>query len=298
MLTPAADARADESASERINFDFSQKVVIDTNAMEWVGSPCDGVRRKPLSREFAESGQTTSVVSFAPGSSFNPHTHPLGEEIIVLDGVFSDENGDYAAGSYLRNPPGSRHQPFTREGCLLFVKLDQFDPADGRQTVIDTRSAAWLPGQGGLEVMPLHEFEHDLHTAVAFGVLPLFAFANAGISLAGISPAYLFHPVPLGILTGLFVGKQLGVFLFCAAAIKLGIARLPDDAGWAALYGVSVLSGIGFTMSLFIGGLAFENVELDTKMLFDERLGIIVGSLLSAVVAYLVLDRSLPRAPR
>lgn len=165
MLESTANRPQDAGDPDRINFDFAQKVVIDTNEVEWVGSPCDGVQRKPLSREYAERGQTTSLVRFAPGSSFSPHAHPLGEEIIVLDGVFSDENGDYAAGSYLRNPPGSRHQPFTNEGCLLFVKLDQFDPADGRQTVIDTRSAAWLPGQGGLEVMPLHDFEHE-HTAL------------------------------------------------------------------------------------------------------------------------------------
>ncbi len=165
MSVLARNADSNGSASERINFDLSQKVVINTNEMQWVDSPSGGVQRKPLSREFAESGQTTSLVRFAPGSSFSPHTHPLGEEIIVLDGVFSDENGDYPAGSYLRNPPGSRHKPFTREGCLLFVKLDQFDPADSRQTVIDTYSTAWLPGQGGLEVMPLHEYEHE-HTAL------------------------------------------------------------------------------------------------------------------------------------
>ncbi len=151
--------------NEALNFDFSQRVVIETDQMDWIGSPCDGVQRKPLSRQFAESGKTTSLVRFAPGSSFSPHSHPLGEEIIVLDGVFSDQHGDYGQGSYLRNPPGSSHKPFTREGCLLFVKLDQFDPEDRQQTVIDTNTAAWLPGQGGLEVMPLHSFEHE-HTAL------------------------------------------------------------------------------------------------------------------------------------
>ncbi len=151
--------------NEALNFDFSQRVVIETDQMDWIGSPCDGVQRKPLSRQFAESGKTTSLVRFAPGSSFSPHSHPLGEEIIVLDGVFSDQHGDYGQGSYLRNPPGSSHKPFTREGCLLFVKLDQSDPEDRQQTVIDTNTAAWLPGQGGLEVMPLHSFEHE-HTAL------------------------------------------------------------------------------------------------------------------------------------
>ncbi len=148
-----------------LNMDFSEKVVIDTNRMDWSGSPCDGVMRKPLAREFPEHGHATSLVRFAPGSRFSPHAHPLGEEIIVLDGVFSDEHGDYGKGSYLRNPPGSQHQPFTREGCLLFVKLEQFDPRDSRRVVIDCNDEPWLPGQGGLEVMPLHAFEHE-HVAL------------------------------------------------------------------------------------------------------------------------------------
>lgn len=142
---------------------------------------------------------------------------------------------------------------------------------------------------------PLKSLEHDLHQAVAFLVLPLFAFANAGVNLSGVSFESLLHPVPLGIALGLFVGKQVGVFAFCALAIRLGIARLPDGAGWASLYGVSVLTGIGFTMSLFIGGLAFEDRPLDTALLFDERLGILLGSVLSGVVGYLLLRRSLPR---
>ena len=136
---------------------------------------------------------------------------------------------------------------------------------------------------------PLRELEHDLHTVVAYGVLPVFAFANSGVSFAGVTFGDLLHAVPLGIAAGLFIGKQAGVFLFCALAIKLGIARLPEGAGWGGLYGVSILAGVGFTMSLFIGGLAFENVPLDEKLLFDERLGIILGSLLSGLTGYAVL---------
>lgn len=143
---------------------------------------------------------------------------------------------------------------------------------------------------------PLRELEHDLHTVVAFGVLPLFAFVNAGVSFAGVGVSDLLHPVPLGIAAGLFIGKQLGVFAFCAIAIKLGLARLPDGSGWAGLYGASILAGVGFTMSLFIGGLAYENVELDMDVIFDERLGIILGSLLSGVVGFLVLYKVLPKA--
>lgn len=139
---------------------------------------------------------------------------------------------------------------------------------------------------------PLHELEHDLHTAVAFGILPIFAFANAGISLTGISWEYLLHPVPLGIIVGLFLGNQVGVFLFCWLGVRLGLARLPDDLSWLHLYGMALLCGVGFTMSLFIGSLAFENTGVN--LLFDERLGIIVGSLLSGVCGYLVLKASLP----
>ena len=142
---------------------------------------------------------------------------------------------------------------------------------------------------------PLRELEHDLHHVVAFGVLPIFAFVNAGISFAGVGMEDLLHPVPMGIAAGLFIGKQLGVFAFCAVAIKLGIARLPEGAGWGALYGVSILSGVGFTMSLFIGGLAFEYKQLNLDVIFDERLGIVLGSLLSGVIGYLVLQKVLPR---
>ncbi len=143
---------------------------------------------------------------------------------------------------------------------------------------------------------PLRELEHDLHTVVAFGVLPLFAFVNAGISFAGMSFADLLHPVSMGITTGLFVGKQLGVFLLCVVAIKLGMAKLPEGASWGSLYGVAILSGVGFTMSLFIDTLAFENLPADAVFDFDARLGILLGSLASGVLGYIVLDRTLPKA--
>lgn len=142
------------------------------------------------------------------------------------------------------------------------------------------------------ESSPLHEIEHDLHTAVAYGILPIFAFANAGISLSGVSFESFLHPVPLGIIAGLFIGKQVGVFAFCALGVLLGIARLPDDLRWAHIYGTALLCGVGFTMSLFIGSLAFE--ETGVNLLFDERLGIITGSLLSGIGGYLVLRMTLP----
>lgn len=152
-------------ATRMLNMDFSQQLVIHTQSQNWLKSPAKGVWRKPLEREAKESGHTTSVVKYEPGSRFATHHHPLGEEIYVLEGVFSDEHGDYAAGSYIRNPPGSAHAPFSLPGCTLLVKLNQFDPNDGAQLHIDTRFTRWLPGQGSLEVMPLHQFKHE-HVAL------------------------------------------------------------------------------------------------------------------------------------
>lgn len=141
------------------------------------------------------------------------------------------------------------------------------------------------------EYSPLCDWEHDLHVVVAFFVLPLFAFVNAGISLQGVGMEQLTHGVPLGIALGLFVGKQLGVFSMCWLAIKLRWADMPDEMSWLSLYGTAMLCGVGFTMSLFIGSLAFESTGIDR--IFDERLGIIVGSLMSGLIGYLVLRRAL-----
>ena len=148
-----------------LNMNFNQRVVINTTEQAWQASPSKTVWRKPLEREAQESGHTTSVVKYDAGASFNQHSHPLGEEILVLEGVFSDEHGDYPAGTYIRNPPGSKHSPFSREGCVILVKLNQFNSADLEEVRIDTTSTPWLPGQGGLQVMPLHNFEHE-HVAL------------------------------------------------------------------------------------------------------------------------------------
>ena len=139
---------------------------------------------------------------------------------------------------------------------------------------------------------PLKSIEHDLHSVVAYFVLPVFAFANAGIAFSGVGGEQLLHSVPLGIALGLFVGKQVGVFGLCWLAIKLKLTSLPKGMSWGALYGTAALCGIGFTMSLFIGSLAFE--ETGINLMFDERLGIILGSLISGVVGYMVLRMSLP----
>ena len=165
-------------------------------------------------------------------------------------------------------------------------------------TLAGVALAAFIPMRDAADKThsPLSELEHDLHSVVAFGVLPLFAFVNAGISLEGVSFSDLLHTVPLGIAAGLFVGKQVGIFSLCFLAIKMGIARLPEGASWGSLYGVSILCGVGFTMSLFVGSLAFENVTLDPEAIFDERLGIIFGSLLSGIFGYIVLHMTLPKA--
>ncbi len=139
---------------------------------------------------------------------------------------------------------------------------------------------------------PLKSMEHDLHSVVAFFVLPVFAFANAGISFNGIGLEQVSHSVPLGIALGLFVGKQIGVFGLCWLAIKFGLTSLPKGMSWGSLYGTAALCGIGFTMSLFIGSLAFE--ETGVNLMFDERLGIIIGSLASGIIGYIVLNMSLP----
>lgn len=148
-----------------LNMNFAERVVIDTQSMPWIASPAQGVWRKPLERKEAESGHTTSIVRYEAGSQFRTHPHPMGEEIFVLEGVFSDENGDYPAGTYLRNPPGSNHAPFSDKGCVILVKLNQFDARDGATVRVNTNTQQWLAGVGGLEVMPLHDFEHE-HVAL------------------------------------------------------------------------------------------------------------------------------------
>ncbi len=138
---------------------------------------------------------------------------------------------------------------------------------------------------------PLKSLEHDLHSAVAFYVLPIFAFANAGINFFGVGIEQMLHSISLGIALGLFLGKQVGIFSICWVAIKLNLTKLPPGMSWSSLYGTAALCGIGFTMSLFIGSLAFE--ELGANFLFDERLGIIIGSLASGMLGYLILRASL-----
>ena len=141
---------------------------------------------------------------------------------------------------------------------------------------------------------PLRELEHNLHEPVAFVILPAFAFVNAGLSLSGVSLDALLHPVTLGVTSGLVLGKPLGIVLFTGVAVALGLARLPKDVNWTQLFGVACACGIGFTMSLFIAGLAFEHGS--GAYFSGDRLGILVGSLLSALAAWILLQISLPKA--
>ena len=144
--------------AESLNADFTKPASMDTAAMEWQASPSPTVWRKRLDLVDGEFSRVTSVVRYDAKSSFHAHGHPQGEEILVLDGVFSDEHGDYPAGSFLLNPAGFRHAPFSKEGCILFVKLCQF-PGEGREHVaIDTTAAEWQAAAPGAELLPLY---HD-----------------------------------------------------------------------------------------------------------------------------------------
>lgn len=194
---------------------------------------------------------------------------------------------------YLMNRKGvASRSPYILIGVIVWVSLLK---SGVHATLGGVILALFIPirDKNNPEVSPLKALEHDLHSVVAFFVLPVFAFANAGISLAGVSPNVMLHDVPVGVALGLFLGKPIGIFGLCWLAIVLGGVSLPRGMSIAALFGVSALCGIGFTMSLFVGSLAFE--ETGVNLLFDERLGIIVGSLASGLVGYFVLNRCLPK---
>jgi anti-sigma factor ChrR (cupin superfamily) len=145
--------------SEAINGDLSVRAAADTASMAWTPSPSGTVWRKRVHLVGApESGQVTSVVRYQPESSFPAHDHPEGEEILVLEGVFSDEHGDWPAGTFLLNPEGFRHAPYSKDGCLLLVKLRQFPGLDRQHVAIDTAKLDWRPGPvPGIELKPLYE---------------------------------------------------------------------------------------------------------------------------------------------
>jgi len=151
----------------RFNADFKEKIVIRPSDYQWVASPSPGVERMMLDRIGKESGHATSLVRYAPDSVFPAHLHSGGEEILVFEGEFSDEHGDYPTGSYLRNPIGTRHAPkIGPQGATIFVKLHQFDRGDIQQVNIDTHQQPWQPGLvTGLSVMSLHQYDVE-HVAL------------------------------------------------------------------------------------------------------------------------------------
>ena len=142
----------------RINADFELQAVEHTSDMAWVDSYMPGVQRKMLDRLEAESGRATSIVRYAPKSYFAPHTHEGGEEFLVLQGTFSDEHGDFPAGTYVRNPIGTQHKPHSEDGCIIFVKLWQFDQNDSSQFDTNTLHADWAPITPEISTLTLHEF--------------------------------------------------------------------------------------------------------------------------------------------
>ena len=140
-----------------LHADFSQRAAVHAGRLDWTPSPIPGVDRRMLDRIGDEVARATSIVRYAPGSRFSPHTHGGGEEFLVLDGVFQDEHGDFPVGSYIRNPPTTRHTPKSEPGCTIFVKLWQFDPDDRTEVRIDTGELPLLPApdRPGVEALPL-----------------------------------------------------------------------------------------------------------------------------------------------
>lgn len=141
----------------KIHADLNQRAVVFSGDLPWVESPMAGVQRRMLDRDGEEVARATSIVRYAPGSYFSAHTHGGGEEFLVLEGTFSDEQGDFDPGAYVRNPVGSSHTPYSKDGATILVKLWQMQPDDQTQVVINTADAHWAPGLvPGLQVMPLH----------------------------------------------------------------------------------------------------------------------------------------------
>jgi len=182
----------------------------------------------------------------------------------------------------------TRIAPYILAGAVLWVAVLK---SGVHATLAGVVLAFFIPLHDRDGGSPLQHLEHTLHPYVAFAILPLFAFANTGIDFTGLGLSSLLHPVPLGIAAGLVIGKQIGVFGFTWIAIKLRLGSLPEGVRWLDIYGVAALCGIGFTMSLFISGLAAE--QIGTGEMVDNRLGILLGSLLSATIGYLVLAFSL-----
>ena len=179
-----------------------------------------------------------------------------------------------------------RITPYVLIGAFMWVCVLK---SGVHATLAGVLTALVIPMQGRTPEAqsPLHRVEHDLHPWVAFMVLPIFAFANAGVSFEGLSLGAILAPVPIGIALGLYLGKPIGVVAMSWLAVKLGVTKLPASMGWPQLLGVACLTGVGFTMSLFIGGLAFDSAD----KLNEVRIGVLMGSILSGITGYLLLSR-------
>jgi anti-sigma factor ChrR (cupin superfamily) len=211
-----------------INADFSERVVVRPDEAKWTPSPHRGVDRLMLDRIGDEIARATSFVRFAPGSAFPHHTHSGGEEVYVMEGVFEDENGVHAAGSYLRDPTGSSHAPFSPQGCVLFVKLRQFDKNDKDRVDIDTASGDWRTAPEGFAVQPLHHFDGvttflvrlEPGTTLSRAIHPdgeeMVVIAGACSDAQGAYPAGAWIRDPGGHAQGLF--SALG----CTLLVKTG----------------------------------------------------------------------------
>jgi NhaA family Na+:H+ antiporter len=187
------------------------------------------------------------------------------------------------AGMYFLNRAGAhRVAPIILLGAVLWVLVLK---SGVHATLAGVITAFFIPLKDKWGKSPLHSLEHALSPYVLFGIVPIFAFANAGIVFDGVTLAHLFDPLPLGIAAGLILGKQLGVFGITWIIVKSGLASKPFGATWLHIYGVAALAGIGFTMSLFIGGLSFE----DPLLMNEVRIGVVSGSVISAIIGYCVL---------
>jgi len=214
------------------------------------------------------------------------YTSDLSLSVLAIAGIGTAVLG------YLNYRGVARTAPYIAVGIVIWVCVLKSGVHATLAGVVVALFIPLRPDREGGE-SPLKRIEHDLASWVAFGVMPIFAFANAGVALHNLSPDDLLGGIPLGIALGLFLGKQIGIMGFTWAAVRMGLARLPDGATWLQVYGVAILGGIGFTMSLFIGTLAFSGAEEGAAV----RLGVLAGSIMSALFGYFVLRAALSSGP-
>lgn len=213
---------------EAINGDLAIRAMADTNRMEWTASPSGSVWRKRVHLVgSAESGQVTSVVRYEPHSSFPAHDHPEGEEILVLEGVFSDEHGNWPAGTYLLNPEGFRHAPFSESGCVLFVKLRQYPGRERRHIVVDTHKLAWEAGS-----IPAVTYK-ALYQQAGFSDIVRLERWNPEADLGDIAYA---QGAELFVLEGEFIDEAGAYSAGCWLRLPAGSQHHPRSAGGCTLY--------------------------------------------------------------